>query len=185
MGRPLDIKWSGKFYTGNLKWLGGRYPIGRQRSLKFLPERVLRHFTWEAPVQDLDCLPSPQYPKFLSQFRQHDANSQVMKPDVRLHNQKSRKMVGPMEENGVYPFSGQISKLKSTTTSQVSCVQKGIKTGQRRVAWEVFPARSDCSSSPKESRCTFTIQYARASLSSVTSNSPAVCRLRLACRTNE
>jgi hypothetical protein len=87
-------------------------------------------------VQDLlDCLPSPQYPKFLSQFRQHHANSQVMQPDVRLHNQKNRKMVGPMEENGMYPFSGQIDKLKTTTNSQVSGVQKGVKTGHRRVAW--------------------------------------------------
>ena len=91
-------------------------------------------------MQDLlDCLPSPQYPKFLSQFRQHDANSQVMKPDVSLHNQKSRKMVGRMEENGVCPFSGQIGKLKTTTNSQVSDVQKGVKTGHRRVAWDGFP----------------------------------------------
>jgi hypothetical protein len=112
MGRPLGVKGSGKIYTGNLKWLGGRYPIGQQRSLAFPPEGVHRHFAWEAPVQYLrDCLPSPQYPKFFSQFRQHDENSHVMKPDVRLHNQKNREMVGPMEENGVYPFTGQIGNL--------------------------------------------------------------------------
>jgi hypothetical protein len=82
-------------------------------SLPLLPEGVLCDFTWKACVQDiLDCLPGSQNPKFLSQLRQHNANSQVMQTNVCLHDQQSREMVRPMEENGVYLFSSKIRKLE-------------------------------------------------------------------------
>jgi hypothetical protein len=58
---------------------GSSASIGQDRSLALLPEGVPRYFTWDARVQTLlNCLSSPQYPKFLSQFREHNANSHVM-----------------------------------------------------------------------------------------------------------
>ena len=96
--RPFGIEGSGEIYIDNLKGLGSSYPFGRHRILTLLPEIVLRNFTREALVQDLfDCLPSPQCLKFLSKFQQHNAKSQVIQTDVRLHNQQSCEMLRPMK----------------------------------------------------------------------------------------
>jgi hypothetical protein len=110
----LDVEGSSEIYAVNLKRSGGNESIGGHRSLPLLPEGVPRDFTREARVQKLlNRLPGPQYPKFLPQFRKHDADSQVMQPNVRFHDQQSRKMVRPMEENRVHPLSRQVSKLKT------------------------------------------------------------------------
>jgi hypothetical protein len=74
-GFPFDGEGSCKIYTGDLKGPGSSDSYGRQRSLALLPERVLRNLTREARAQDLLSL---QYPEFPPQFREHNANSQVL-----------------------------------------------------------------------------------------------------------
>jgi hypothetical protein len=158
----IDIQRPCEVNSCNPEGFLGRHPVCGKWSLDLVIGVDFSHLARKTYVQHLLYgLTCTQNPKFFSEFRQNDPNSQVMKAYVRLPNQQVNKVVLAVEQYGVTQVFGKLGALHHPNR-----ISPSSRNGLNQVIFDSLGKsaffRSASSSAGKHSAWTVLIQCRRA-----------------------